>query len=854
MHVLEPLLLSLLCAATPQNTGGNAAPQINPVPRAVLAKTLCQWDFERDADGWTAENQCSVAADGGMLDIQSTGNDPYLQRAVDFPGGNLALTLRIRGRTGGNGSIYWTTDRSPRRGEDKVARFLLEHDGEWHETTARFLAPGRLTDLRIDPGVAPGNVEIDWIRLVHEEPHPLTIERVRRAGDRAVFDVKNHRSTSLEFFAAGKTYTIDGGQTVAVELPIDGTRPLEAVSLELQSQGVPPVCRSVFLYNAAAEVEARDWLVRPSSQPAANAEQAAVSVRVLRDGSMARIQRDGTLVAILGPLVQRDGKLPTLELIDDGPTLRFQGEAIRLSIAVAGSEVEVSIDSRQPCEGPVLRAIGGLEQGLLAGLEYLGKGESSSSKLDIETAEHLRFAPDPLKVTMPLMSFVTDRASVAMTWTDMTLQPVYATPNFFDGAADHRMALRGKRIETTICVDRVSLEETILWAVKKQGLPPLPKPPRSPEQQRELCLAAMNGPLRTDDGWGHCVQEKWARRPFADMASTLWRLTGEVPDVPNLVPGGAHVRNGSIYFVTGRARQWLDHGAAEVKGILNKQQPDGSFRYDGKYRRGHFENTASGACARPAAMLLDYARATGDRTALQAGVRTLEYMKRFRTPRGAQVWEVPLHTPDQLASAYLVWAYVRGYELTGNEAYLALARKWAISGIPFTYLWDCHPIMLYSTPPVFGATFWRHPWFGLPVQWVGGVYAYALTMLAPYDDSLDWSHLARGILLSAEQQQYPDGPNMGLLPDSFNLRHQRRQPADINPCALLSLRMVLDGQLDSLSVAIDGQRRIVAPFPVTIRNGKAHIQGIAGLDYQVIIDGSKIIDVKSQGEDVMPWP
>ena len=41
--------------------------------------------------------------------------------------------------------------------------------------------------------------------------------------------------------------------------------------------------------------------------------------------------------------------------------------------------------------------------------------------------------------------------------------------------------------------------------------------------------------------------------------------------------------------------------------------------------------------------------------------------------------------------------------------------------------------MLYATPPVFGATTGRANWIGLPVQWVGGVYAYSLTTLALYD-------------------------------------------------------------------------------------------------------------------------
>jgi hypothetical protein len=313
------------------------------------------------------------------------------------------------------------------------------------------------------------------------------------------------------------------------------------------------------------------------------------------------------------------------------------------------------------------------------------------------------------------------------------------------------------------------------------------------------------------------------------------------------------VPNDAIYFVTGRGAQWNDVQQQRVRGILQQQRPDGSFRYEGKYRRGHFEDTASGYCARPALTLLEYAYDTGNREALEAGIRTLEYMKRFRTPRGAQVWEVPLHTPDQLASAYLVWAYVRGYELTGSKEYLGEARRWALSGIPFVYLWSCRPVMLYATPPVFGATNWVAPcWIGLPVQWVGGVYAYALTKLAPYDDSLDWNHLARGILISAEQQQYPDGKWAGLLPDSFDLQSQQRRPWNINPCALVSLRMVLDGQLDSLAVATDGEHRVVAPFPLSLRGGQAHIRARAGVKYQILVDGEKFVEVTSRGEDVVP--
>jgi hypothetical protein len=286
--------------------------------------------------------------------------------------------------------------------------------------------------------------------------------------------------------------------------------------------------------------------------------------------------------------------------------------------------------------------------------------------------------------------------------------------------------------------------------------------------------------------------------------------------------------------------------------LIRAQQPDGSYRYDGRYRRGHFENTASGFCARPAYQLLEHAYYTGNEESLAAGLRALEYLQRFRTPRGAQTWEVPLHTPDIMASAHAVWAYVRAFELTENPEHLVHARRWAITGLPFVYQWSNQSIMMYATTPVYGATNWVAPnWIGLPVQWCGTVYAYALLLLADYDQALDWSKVAEGILICGEQMQYPDGPSVGCLPDVFELPTQRRRPADINPGALVSLRLLLAGQLDSLAVARDGRRLVVAPFPVTIQDGLARVQGQRGVAYQVVIDGARIVDIQSKGVDTI---
>jgi hypothetical protein len=250
--------------------------------------------------------------------------------------------------------------------------------------------------------------------------------------------------------------------------------------------------------------------------------------------------------------------------------------------------------------------------------------------------------------------------------------------------------------------------------------------------------------------------------------------------------------------------------------------------------------------------LLEIALFTGDKDALSAGLKTLEYMKRFSVPRGAQTWELSLHTPDVLASAYLVWAYVRGYELTGKKEHLDEARRWALSGVPFVYLWGDRPVMLYATPPVYGATNYRAPlWIGLPVQWCGRVYAHALTFLASHDRTLDWNHLARGILVAGQQMQYPDGRLLGCLPDVFSLPGQSRAGPSINPGGILSTDLVLAGRLDSLAVALGGGHRVVAPFPVKMQGSEAHIDGRVGVKYQVLVDGHEILDVESHGKDVL---
>jgi hypothetical protein len=821
------------------------AQDVDPFPPPTVAGPVrMQWSFERDAGGWNAVNQCNVSLQEGALRIISNGEDPYLVVQLKNPvPGPLAVRIKLRSNGNGTGQFFWTSDRRPRWSEDQSNHFEIRHDGQWHEYSSVLPISGMLTGLRLDPGSAAGSCDVDWIELTEVREFPLVLERMENTPQSVKLHLRNPTEQAIEARFAGQTKTFAPGQTAELSRTLDGKAPFEAVDVAVEVQGFPSLRRTVVVHRPTAT---EGWIACRNDR---------LSVQVAPDGSGARIERGGKLCAVIAPLIMAGDSVRTLRPKEQNEnSVRLVGDDVEVSLTLQGDQVDLAIQSQQPVEGPVVRPVGALEQGLFAGLEYLGKGERSSSKLDVETEDHLRFAPDPLKVTMPLMACVTDRAMVAMDWSDMELQPTFACPNFVDGmAGEHRMSLRGRKISASICVADGSVEDAVLWAVRRRGLPPLPAPPRDAKAQAELAMAAIRGPIAGQGGWGHCAEERYARQPFADVASTVFRLTGQPPRLEKLVPGGGHVRNDSIYFVTGRAEQWLKMRQGEARGHIAAQQPDGSYRYRGPFQRGHYEDTASGWCAMPAARLLEFAWMTGDRQALAAGLKTLDYMKRFRVPRGAQTWELSLHTPDVLASAYLVWAYVRGYELTGKAEYLEQAKRWALSGVPFVYQWQRYPIMLYATTPVYGATNYRSPlWIGLPVQWCGGVYAYALVLLAPHDNTLDWKQLARGILIAGQQMQYPDGPLVGCLPDVFRLTSQNREGPSINPSALASLQLALDGEVDNLAVASNPKHRIIAPFPVTLGEGRATVEAVKGLTYQVLIDGEVVEVGPSQGRDEIP--
>jgi hypothetical protein len=236
-------------------------------------------------------------------------------------------------------------------------------------------------------------------------------------------------------------------------------------------------------------------------------------------------------------------------------------------------------------------------------------------------------------------------------------------------------------------------------------------------------------------------------------------------------------------FDCGRPDQGLAMLVRQASGRIDSQGADGAWRFDANLKdQGVFKGmdyhelgahraAELGTCARAAYEVLLAARITGDREAYAAGVRALKFMRRFSVPRAAQVWEVPVHTPDILAAADAVDAYLEAYRIDGDRRWLDDARKWARAGLPFVYLWNVpdYRFMRYASIPVFGASWLKWSWFGRAVQWNGLRYAYALLKLSEYDGARPWRRIAEGLTVSAMYQQATAAPDVALWPDSISL-------------------------------------------------------------------------------------
>jgi hypothetical protein len=516
------------------------------------------------------------------------------------------------------------------------------------------------------------------------------------------------------------------------------------------------------------------------------------------------------------------------------------------------------------------------QQAIFPGLEYL-ENEPSSSTADLKGPASVRRVPLAHKITIPLMAIKDQNTWLSLQWQRSDqVAALFDSPDRIFHSQAHTMALIAPgasgqfRIDGEVMPFRpyhlepeqsitvtasiaAGYSECITAAVENwidiNGVPPLPPQPSLDEYSSLTAAAWLDTPIRNELNFQHAIGPNFSAHPALDAAVMMeWlaktksikdpnqenRLLNVSQKAAELIPAPSsyHSHIGHLKWPTAALYPNRIHAALQATrdhadrlldpfnttNIATYHPPANGIDYS----ITHYSKDSNGIAAQRIIQSLRAAMFAGDPAQITKAIEAVRWLDRWdhTVPRGAQTWEIPLHTPDILASAHLTHAYALAFALTREPAMLQRAKQWALTGIPFIYLSPPtgQPIGLYSTIAVFGATQWIAPvWIGLPVQWCGLVYADALRELQKHDPSGPWKTIADGIVLSAIQQLYPsDHLYHGLLPDSFELTAQVRNPSDINPASLQPLALPLLGALPSYQCEVLPATGIIAHFPGSI--------------------------------------
>lgn len=501
---------------------------------------------------------------------------------------------------------------------------------------------------------------------------------------------------------------------------------------------------------------------------------------------------------------------------------------------------------------------------LFPGLEFLESDERSSSTRDEAPPLDNRLVPHPCKITVPVLAVEMQKTLVGIIWNPLEtwdgenqmLSAIFASPNWHQRQKNHALgvflptiptwvqenqteasipypltASRPVSIKAEIIVDgNASILDAVAHWTDAYGTPEPLQPPRSDEEE---VLLSRHGFMHTT--WDentrksrHCID--WAAHNEPGFGTLLWydylatkdeQVKERVQEIINntvadagqqglAARGSCHILRWEFPFYIGSLDAALAYMEAEAQQRIATQESDGSWRWHPTNERtailGKAGEAVLGTCAESALLLLKHARITGNKTSREAGLKALEFMKQFSVPRGAQMWECPMYQPDVLAAAHAIGAYVEAFELTQQKGYFKRATYWAETALPFLYHWHLpdRPGMHFASIPVFGTTFYTHPWFGVPVQWNGLVLAYYLQRLNQHTEDERWHQIAEGITVSAMYQQWEDGERKGTYPDGFYGFCTEGKGPHLNPEDIMVNIYTLRGLDPSIKTAITG--------------------------------------------------
>lgn len=767
-------------------------------PVSVSGKVVTKWDFSQGLHGWIGNNKVeNLTYSSEGLIVKSTGEDPWIEGpAVDLPGGKT-IRVRIRMKSTADAGAELFYGRAFRAGHS--VRFTARNDGKWHDyplVIREDLGPG--TRFRLDPCTGAGSVTVASISIeaISEIAVP-SLDKPKPFG-RAGGSVASVKSGDLQF----KHF---GGKWGHLAFNVNGTEMASGCDSELI--GV--------VFGERAE-----WL----------------SLKNAETGFLK--QPDGNTVTITATIEDSEGGKWQIRR-----TISPAKQAETLAV-----ETELKVDKdRDVLHAPWLTIFPGLGtfgerkyQGLFAGLEYLCD-EPSSSEADIATPDHVRRVPDPIKITFPLTAISQGGNYIGVIWEPSeTVAATFDSPDRIYNSGAHVMALSAPAVSELRFENDFAAHtpftlkaneplknsvliiggrgKTVVPAVRHyaalKGLPPAPQFEGGFNGAVDLLAHGwLDSQINEDALFRHAVWgTNFPASPAADAAMFIdWlaihgedralrerlddlqrRALAKIPPGQPYSSSVSHARLPNAPLVFGRTIDFVQQRHDEAWRLLRGFDAIGVKRYKpGKvdYSTTHFADHANGLAGRDMVGILEGATLSADKELIDAALELLDKQTALyadTVPRGAQTWEVPLHTPDILASAHMVKAYSLGYIISGRDDYLEQARYWAWTGVPFVYLHPptSQPVGSYATIAVLGATNWKAPlWLGRPVQWCGLVYSSALHLLAECDPEGPWEKIAKGITATGLQMTWPrtDAERQGLLPDFFDLQGQVGAGPAINP-------------------------------------------------------------------------
>lgn len=758
------------------------------------------YDFTLGTHGWSpANNVDRFGSTPDGLEFDCVGEDPYVwgPPVTNMPlGERVLITIRMRSDGDGGAQLYYGASFSAAQ----VVGLDVCTDGAWHEYEVLLPAQEPGTRLRLDPASGRGHIAVAWIKARAMVP-AVAVEFRRPRAPRTDRDTLRVESGKVGVAHGGKTW---GGFAVLVDgQPMAMSHAQARIGIMLAGE---PVYVELEKASFAATMEGEALRTTAKATDACGA-------RWTLSRAFAPIPGNDAIAIITSVVVDNDRDLFHLPML----TL-FPG---------AGSF--------------------GAEkaQAVLPGVEYLAN-EPSSSEADVRGEMANRRAVDDYRLCFPMMSVVADAHYVGLAWERKDHPaPVFDSPDRVFGSGGHLMGLwypavgecrlegeldilktfpMAANVPMTIAA-RVfgGLGETVNRPVEHyvRLTGGLPEPPEYEGGfQAAINLLAhgwLDSALHVDGTWRHAVWgDSLEPRTVTDAPGyMLWlaAFTQDAALAERLRAGArrglervraadrwsghcAHVVRPFVPLIFGdmdRAIEerlssaWQGLGALDEQGLVHYRPEPGGVDYGST----HWEDHANGLGADRLEAALETAGFSGDETLT---VRALDLLDkrlevyRNTVPRGAQTWEIPLHTPDILASARMLRCCGLAFLLTGDSKYIEAGRYWAWTGVSMVYLDPPTdgPTGLYATTGVLGATAWIMPhWIGQPVQWCGLVYRSALHDFAKLgiDEGMRWNRLARGLTFSGLQQSFPleDRERQGLLPDYYHLKPQKSDGPAISP-------------------------------------------------------------------------